>query len=57
MSKYNNTTIYRKGTSSYNGGVQDGGNYVKDIEATEFVNGIEWTENVKFPAEGLETEQ
>ena len=57
MSKYNNTTIYRKGTASYNGGVQDGGNYVKDIEATEFVNGIEWTENVKFPAEGLETEQ
>ncbi len=57
MSKYNNTTIYRKGTSRYNSGIQDGGNYVKEIEATEFADGIEWTENVKFPAEGLEIEQ
>ncbi|WP_456062913.1 hypothetical protein [Capnocytophaga leadbetteri] len=57
MSKYNNTTIYRKGTSRYNSGIQDGGNYVREIEATEFADGIEWTENVKFPAEGLEIEQ
>ena len=57
MSKYNNTTIYRKGTSRSNRGIQDGGSFVKDIEATEFEDGIDWTENVKFPAIGIETEE
>ena len=57
MSKDNNTTIYRKGTSRSNRGIQDGGSFVKDIEATEFEDGIDWTENVKFPAIGIETEE
>jgi len=56
MSKYNNTTIYRKGTSSYNTGEQDGDSYVKDIDEATFTPTIEWKENVKFPSEILETE-
>ena len=56
MSKYNNTTIYRKGTSSFNTGEQDGDSYVKDIDEATFTPTVEWKENVKFPAETLETE-
>lgn len=56
MSKYNNTTIYRKGTSSYNTGEQDGDSYVKDIDEATFTPTVEWKENIKFPAVGLETE-
>ena len=56
MSKYNNTTIYRKGTSSDNKGIQDGPSYVSDIDEATFTPTIEWKENVKFPAETLETE-
>jgi len=56
MSKYNNTTIYRKGTSYGNTGVQDGDSYVKDIDEATFTPTVEWKENVKFPAEILETE-
>ena len=56
MSKYNNTTIYRKGTSSYNTGEQDGDSYVKDIDEATFTPTIEWKENVKFPSEILDTE-
>ena len=56
MSKYNNTTIYRKGTSSYNTGEQDGDSYVKDIDEATFTSTIEWKENVKFPSEILDTE-
>lgn len=55
MSKYNNTTIFRRGTSRSNMGIQDGDSYVKDIEKSEFLEAIEWVENVKFPAEGLDT--
>ncbi|UZD38425.1 DUF1735 and LamG domain-containing protein [Capnocytophaga ochracea] len=57
MSKYNNTTIYRKGTSNSPYGVQDGDNYVKDIEEGTFTPTVEWKENIKFPAVGLETEE
>lgn len=56
MSKYNNATIYRKGTSSYNTGEQDGDSYVKDIDEATFTPTIEWKENVKFPSEILDTE-
>ena len=56
MSKYNNTTIYRKGTSDGNTGIQDGDSYVKDIDEATFTPTVEWKENVKFPAETLETE-
>ena len=56
MSKYNNTTIYRKGTSYGNTGIQDGDSYVKDIDEATFTPTVEWKENVKFPAETLETE-
>lgn len=56
-SHYDNTTIYRRGTARYNSGIQDGGQFVKDIEESEFVSKVEWTENVKFPAQGLETEE
>ena len=56
MSKYNNTTIYRKGTSSDNKGIQDGPSYVSDIDEATFTSTVEWKENVKFPAEILETE-
>ena len=56
MSKYNNTTIYRKGTSSHNTGEQDGDSYVKDIDEATFTPTIEWKENVKFPSEILDTE-
>ena len=56
MSKYNNTTIYRKGTSSDNKGIQDGPSYVSDIDEATFTPTVEWKENVKFPAETLETE-
>ena len=56
MSKYNNTTIYRKGTSSSRWGIQDGGQYVTEIDEATFTPTVEWTENVKFPAVGLETE-
>ena len=56
MSKYNNTTIYRKGTSSFNTGEQDGDSYVKDIDEATFTPTIEWKENVKFPSEILDTE-
>ena len=56
MSKYNNTTIYRKGTSYGNTGIQDGDSYVKDIDEATFTPTVEWKENVKFPAEILETE-
>ena len=56
MSKYNNTTIYRKGTSSFNTGEQDGDSYVKDIDEATFTSTIEWKENVKFPSEILDTE-
>ena len=55
MSKYNNTTIYRKGTSSFNTGEQDGDSYVKDIDEATFTSTIEWKENVKFPSEILDT--
>ena len=57
MSKYDNTTIYRKGTSSDNRGIQDGDSYVKDIDEATFTPIVEWKENVKFPAETLETEE
>ena len=56
MSKYNNTTIYRKGTSYSNTGIQDGDQFVKDIDEATFTPTVEWKENVKFPAEILETE-
>lgn len=56
MSKYDNTTIYRKGTSSFNTGEQDGDSYVKDIDEATFTSTIEWKENVKFPSEILDTE-
>ncbi len=56
MSKYNNTTIYRKGTSSDNKGIQDGPSYVSDIDEAIFTSTIEWKENVKFPSEILDTE-
>ena len=56
MSKYDNTTIYRKGTSTSNQGEQDGDRYVSDIDEATFMPTVEWTENVKFPAVGLETE-
>ena len=56
MSKYNNTTIYRKGTSYGNTGIQDGDSYVKDIDEATFTPTVEWKENVKFPSEILETE-
>ena len=56
MSKYNNTTIYRKGTSYGNTGIQDGDSYVKDIDEATFTPTVEWKENVKFPAETLEPE-
>ncbi len=56
MSNYNNTTIYRKGTSYGNTGIQDGDSYVKDIDEATFTPTVEWKENVKFPAETLETE-
>ena len=56
MSKYNNTTIYRKGTSSDNKGIQDGPSYVSDIDEATFTPTIEWKENVKFPSEILDTE-
>ena len=56
MSKYNNTTIYRKGTSYGNTGIQDGDSYVKDIDEATFTPTIEWKENVKFPSEILDTE-
>ena len=56
MSKYNNTTIYRKGTSYGNTGIQDGDSYVKDIDEATFTSTIEWKENVKFPSEILDTE-
>ena len=56
MSKYNNTTIYRRGTSTSNGGIQDGDQFVKDIDEATFTPTVEWKENVKFPAEILETE-
>ena len=56
MSKYNNTTIYRKGTSYSNTGIQDGDQFVKDIDEATFTPTVEWKENVKFPAETLETE-
>lgn len=56
MSKYNNTTIYRKGTSSNNTGIQDGPSYVSDIDEATFTPTIEWKENVKFPSEILDTE-
>ena len=56
MSKYNNTTIYRKGTSSDNKGIQDGPSYVSDIDEATFTSTIEWKENVKFPSEILDTE-
>ena len=56
MSKYNNTTIYRKGTSSYNTGEQDGPSYVSDIDEATFTPTVEWKENVKFPSEILDTE-
>ena len=56
MSKYNNTTIYRKGTSYGNTGIQDGPSYVSDIDEATFTPTVEWKENVKFPAETLETE-
>jgi hypothetical protein len=56
MSKYNNTTIYRKGTSPYNTGEQDGDSYVKDIDEATFTPTVEWKENVKFPSEILDTE-
>ena len=57
MSKYNNTTIYRKGTSSSRWGIQDGGQYVTEIDEATFTPTVEWTENVKFPAVGLEIEE
>ena len=56
MSKYNNTTIYRKGTSYGNTGIQDGDSYVKDIDEATFTPTVEWKENVKFPSEILDTE-
>jgi len=56
MSKYNNTTIYRKGTSYGNTGIQDGDSYVKDIDEATFTPMVEWKENVKFPSEILDTE-
>ena len=56
MSKYNNTTIYRKGTSSDNKGIQDGSSYVSDIDEATFTPTVEWKENVKFPSEILDTE-
>ena len=56
MSKYNNTTIYRKGTSSDNKGIQDGPSYVSDIDEATFTSTVEWKENVKFPSEILDTE-
>lgn len=56
MSKYNNTTIYRKGTSSDNKGIQDGPSYVSDIDEATFTPTVEWKENVKFPSEILDTE-
>ena len=57
MSKYDNTTIYRKGTSSYSTGIQDGDSYVKDIDEATFTPTVQWKDNVKFPAVGLETEE
>ena len=57
MSKYNNTTIYRKGTSYSNTGIQDGDQFVKDIDEATFTPTVEWKDNVKFPAVGLETEE
>ena len=56
MSKYNNTTIYRKGTSSDNKGIHDGPSYVSDIDEATFTSTVEWKENVKFPSEILDTE-
>ena len=56
MSKYNTTTIYRKGTSSDNKGIQDGPSYVSDIDEATFTPTVEWKENVKFPSEILDTE-
>ena len=57
MSNYDNTVIYRKGASRSNTGIQDGDQFVKEIEDHEFVSKIEWKDNVKFPAVGLETEE
>ena len=57
MSNYDNTTIYRKGTSSYSTGIQDGDSYVKDIDEATFTPTVQWKDNVKFPAVGLETEE
>ena len=56
MSNYNNTTIYRKGTASSPDGIQDGPSYVSDIDEATFTPTVEWKENIKFPAVGLETE-
>ena len=56
MSKYDNTTIYRKGTASSPDGIQDGPSYVSDIDEATFTPTVEWKENIKFPAVGLETE-
>ena len=57
MSNYDNTVIYRKGTSSSNSGIQDGPSYVKDIDEATFTPTVQWKDNVKFPAVGLETEE
>ena len=57
MSKYDNTTIYRKGTASSPDGIQDGPSYVSDIDEATFTPTVEWKENIKFPAVGLETEE
>ncbi|WP_315541772.1 BT_3987 domain-containing protein [Capnocytophaga leadbetteri] len=54
LTKYNNTVIFRKGTSDSKTGDQSGDRFVKEIDETTFMSGMDWEENIKFPAKGLE---
>ena len=52
LTSYSNTVVFRKGTDSSTVGDQGGKN--KEISEAEFLSGVEWEENLKFPAQGLE---
>ena len=52
LTSYSNTVVFRKGTDSSTVGDQGGKN--QEISEAEFLSGVEWEENLKFPAQGLE---
>ena len=54
LTKYNNTIVFRKGKSDSNIGRQDGDSFVLEVDENTFKEGIEWIENIKFPAKTLE---